>query len=140
MRLRHGEHNEELCAHLMGDVPGRFNDWAVTAAFYACIHFVEHALFPRAMEGRHFADFEEYCRYRLKKGDRRSRHILKADLVAEVMPDVRERYGRLKDTCMHARYKDYRTSEKKARAAQRAMLEIKRACLAVKSAEDRPGQ
>ena len=42
MKLAHGQHNEMLSDHLLMLENGKYNDWTVTTAFYACIHFVDH--------------------------------------------------------------------------------------------------
>jgi len=101
MRLEHGEHNEELCDFLFGKMDGKLNDWVVTTAFYACIHFAEHALFPARIGGRGGADFNAYCKYmHEERGSRTSKHSLKAELVGRMATGTKERYKWLKNTCM----------------------------------------
>jgi len=129
MRLEHGEHNEELCDHLLETTGDRFSDWVVTTAFYACIHFVEHKMFPLKMGGAEFRNFGEYCNHLHKKGGRRSKHAIKADLVRKNLPEVAVHYHKLKDACMDARYIDYRVSDEDAVLSRRAMKEVKKACL-----------
>jgi len=130
MRLEHGLHNEKLCDHLFNNMQGEFNDWVVTTAFYACIHFVEHKTFPREIGGMFFTDFEGYCSHRhFEKGDKRSKHSLKAQLVGEEMPKMRKRYEWLKANSMKARYANHEVPENDAKTAHRLMKAIKQACL-----------
>jgi len=129
MRLEHGEHNEELCDHLLHEMQGRFGDWVVTTAFYACIHFVDHALFPARIDGKHFADFDSYCSHQHDRQDRRSKHSLKAHLVKKRMPKANGKYKRLMEDCMHVRYIDYTVSDQEAIKANRSMKAIKKYCL-----------
>jgi len=82
MRLEHGEHNEGLCDHLLTFDNGKYNDWVVTTAFYACIHFVEHKLFPCQLGGLNYDNFDEYCGYQHNEQyNNLSKHSLKERLV-----------------------------------------------------------
>lgn len=130
MRLAHGEHNEELCDHLLNETEGKFNDWVVTTAFYACIHFVEHKMFPCKLESVDFECFEDYCDYQHNhKNNSLSKHSLKADLVKKKVPAINSQYRWLKDACMKSRYTNYKVSDDKARQCNLVMKKIKEACV-----------
>jgi hypothetical protein len=40
--LRQAQHNEFFAGHLLAQDGVPFSDWAVTAAFYAALHYVNH--------------------------------------------------------------------------------------------------
>lgn len=128
MRFEHGEHNESLCDYLLVS-PVKYNDWVVTTAFYACIHFVEHKLFPASYKGRDFQSFNEYCDFQHNENDSKlSRHALKADLVNKYIPAVSHQYRQLKDACMNSRYTDYNVTDNKATSCNQIMKVIKSKC------------
>lgn len=130
MRLQHGEHNENLSDHLSSYDHGRYNDWVITTAFYACIHFVEHKIFPCHIKGISYADFDEYCDYEQNKQyNKATKHSLKTQLVKLRIPGILAQYRFLKDVCMNARYTDYRVSNHKAKTCYDMMKIIKRNCI-----------
>ncbi|HEY3315323.1 MAG TPA: hypothetical protein VGL40_08650 [Bacillota bacterium] len=45
--LTQAEHNEALASELTAVAPMKYKDWAVTVCFYAALHYVEAAVFPR---------------------------------------------------------------------------------------------
>lgn len=129
MRFEHGEHNEALCDHLLINTPGKFNDWVVTTAFYACIHFVEHKVFPTKIDSDTFECFDDYCDHQHNKmKSSLSKHSLKADLVKKRIPAVNAQYRWLKESCMNSRYTNYKVSDDKAKNSNRLMKIIKEAC------------
>jgi len=128
MRFEHGEHNEELCDHLLG-LEKRFNDWVVTTAFYACIHFVESKLFPLTNGDKDFESFNAYCDFQHNENNSKlSKHALKAQLVKIYLPAINTQYRMLKDACMNSRYTDYQVSDNKAQSCRDTMKVIKRNC------------
>lgn len=129
MKFEHGEHNEKLCNHLLEQTPGTFNDWVVTTAFYACIHFVEHKIFPSKIDDEDFDCFEDYCDHQHNKvKNSMSKHSLKADLVKKRIPGVSSQYRWLKEACMNSRYTNYIVSDDKAKSSNIIMKKIKEAC------------
>ncbi|TDS11747.1 hypothetical protein [Sphingobacterium paludis] len=129
MRFEHGEHNESLCDHLLTNTPGKFNDWVVTTAFYACIHFVEHKIFPSTIDSEDFENFENYCDVQHNKvKNPLSKHALKAELVKKRIPSISSQYRWLKEACMNSRYTNYSVSDEKARNSNLIMKKIKEAC------------
>lgn len=58
MSKEHANHNAELCDLLLNN--GRFNDWVVTTAFYAALHFVNYILFPLKFQDKTFYNFNKY--------------------------------------------------------------------------------
>lgn len=45
VHLAQAKHNEQLAGKLLEDPP--FQDWAITAAFYSAVHYIEGFLFDR---------------------------------------------------------------------------------------------
>ena len=43
-RKAHADHNYEVCTHLLER--GGSDDWVVTTAFYACLHYALAYIFP----------------------------------------------------------------------------------------------
>ena len=126
MRKEHAEHNENLCDHLLS-LTG-YNDWVVTTAFYSSLHFVEHKLFPLDLGGgTKYANFTDYyTSYRKKRSI--SKHKAKIFLVQTHMGNVAPQYRWLYDTCMSARYKNYKLNDKEAGTARKRLADIKAAC------------
>lgn len=130
MRLEHGEHNESLSDFLLTHDGGKYNDWVVTTAFYACIHFVEHKIFPCKVDGIDHDTFEEYCDYEHNEQNNSiSKHGLKAHLVKTRIPGINRHYRFLMDTCMNSRYNDYKISNNKAKTCNDTMKVIKKSCI-----------
>ena len=117
MREEHGKHNEELCIHLLEE--GKFNDWAVTTAFYAALHYSQGVLFPLERETVRYSNFNDYYLFYLKKRKRArlSKHAAVMEVVRNERPQAYSPYKWLYDACMNARYKDFRISQKKAETA-----------------------
>jgi hypothetical protein len=131
MRLKHGEHNENLCDYLLTlDTEVKYNDWVVTTAFYASIHFVEHKIFPSKVDGNEYQTFNEYCDFEHnKQNNKNSKHSLKSKLVGKRIPGINGQYRWLMDACMNSRYSDYRVSDEKARTSNQIMKVIKQCCI-----------
>jgi len=129
MRKTHGEHNEILSDYLLNFENGKFNDWVITTAFYACIHFVEHKLFPCKMDGVNYETFEDYCTYKYNAYNNRSKHFLKSELVKYRIPAIDHQYRFLKDTCMNVRYYEFRVTNNKAKTCNEIMKVIKMLCM-----------
>jgi hypothetical protein len=128
MRLQHAEHNEEICAKI--DALTGFDDWVVTTAFYACIHFVEHRLFPLTEQGITYPTFNKYYNDTvLSKSRNLSKHNLKLQLVNSYIPKVYPNYKRLMDNCLTARYKNYRIGKILSQIAITDMSSIKAECI-----------
>ncbi|SES00293.1 hypothetical protein [Pedobacter rhizosphaerae] len=129
MALDHGLHNEELCDHLQ-TLDGKYNDWVVTTAFYACIHFVEHKLFPLKQKEKEFQTFDSYCDFQHNENDSNlSKHSLKSELVGKYIPAIKYQYRQLKDACMNSRYTEYKVTGNKAQSCSGIMKVIKRHCV-----------
>jgi hypothetical protein len=125
MRKQHAEHNEQLCLKI-NQLTG-YNDWVITTAFYACIHYVEHKLFPLTVNGVTYATFDSY--YHAQSGNA-SKHKIKLNLVTQYLPTMGSNYRRLKDLCHTARYSNYRMGSALSSIALKDMASIKAACIA----------
>ncbi len=130
MRLQHGKHNEDLC--LIIKELKIYNDWVVTTAFYSCIHYVEHKIFPLTINGITFKKFNDYYRSlspnKSMDSPRISKHEAKIELVEVYIKSVSSKYRWLYDTCMTTRYKNYIISNMIADISVQTLGIIKKAC------------
>jgi hypothetical protein len=129
MRLQHAKHNEDLCL-IIKALPDNYNDWVVTTAFYACIHFVEHKIFPLEINNATYKNFNGYYHaFFVNTNNSLSKHEAKIELVEIYLRNVSSHYRWLYDTCMTARYKNYMLSNMIADLAVQTMGLIKKACI-----------
>jgi hypothetical protein len=129
MRLQHAKHNEELCL-LIKALPENYNDWVVTTAFYSCIHFVEHKLFPLTINNVTYQNFNRYYSANfINTNNSLSKHEAKIELVETYLVNVSSNYRWLYDLCMTARYKNYIVSDMLADISIQTMQLIKKACI-----------
>lgn len=120
MRKAHGEHNEQLCNHLL-QIKG-FNDWVVTTAFYAALNYVKHEIFPLNLPGKKkYPDFEQY--FGLVDRGRLDKHESLRDLVCKNLNKCAGAYRWLLDSSKNSRYHNYRVSDQEAQKAK-SMLEV----------------
>jgi hypothetical protein len=128
MSKAHAEHNEKL--GLVIDALNNYDDWVVTTAFYACIHFVEYKLFPLTENGTTYHTFNKYYNdIILAGGKRTSKHNVKLSLVKSYLPAVGANYKRLMDNCFTARYNNYLVGKTLSQIAVSDMGYIKSACI-----------
>lgn len=85
--LRQAYHNESVANKLLSDNPVEFPDWAVTATFYAALHFVNHYFMRTASiaPGRH---------------DIRSSYLNRDSIARSIACE----YQKLRDRCDEGRY------------------------------------
>jgi hypothetical protein len=130
MRLKHAEHNEELCKIIKALPGNKYNDWVVTTAFYSCIHFVEHKLFPLTLNGNIYKNFNSYYHaFYVNTHNSLSKHEAKIELVDAYLTKVSSNYRWLFDACMNARYKNYMVTDSIANIAEQTMDIVKKACI-----------
>lgn len=128
MHIDHADHNEELCQKIVSLT--KYDDWVVTTAFYACIHYVEHKIFPLVEGGKTYSTFDHYFNAKvIASGKRQSKHSLKLDLVTTYLGPVMANYKRLMDNCFTARYKNYRIGKTLADIAVTDLAAIKTVCI-----------
>ena len=128
MHKLHAEHNEELCKKIVA--LNDYDDWVVTTAFYSCIHYVEHKIFPFNDGVTTYNTFDQYFASKVISGGlRKSKHNLKLDLVKTHLAPVSTHYKRLMDNCFTARYKNYRVGKTLAQIAVNDLAKIKSACI-----------
>ena len=128
-REEQAKHNEELCDHLLG--LKKYNDWVVTTAFYAAIHYVEDAIFPHKVGYKEYPTFSHYFD---GAGSRDNKHVTKHKLVVERIPTAQADYKWLMDACSGARYTDYLVSDAKAKQANERLKKVRTACIHAKLA------
>lgn len=130
-RREHALHNERVCNYLVE--AGEYNDWVVTTAFYAALHWIEHYLFPYTIPYKGidqvFNDINHYAVWlKRESGDRTSKHVLRLELVRDNCKGICASYQSLYDNCMSARYRDYRVSQKLVVKARKSLKQIHEFC------------
>jgi hypothetical protein len=123
MSKAHAKHNEDVCDFLITD--GKFTDWIVTTSFYSALHYVQHEIFPLTENGTVYPNFNNYYNSVLKIR-RISKHEGTKQLVRIYIPECFSHYRWLLDSCMNARYSNYRISSAKANLARINLDEIKK--------------
>lgn len=117
MKKRHALHNEAACDFLLSG--NQFNDWVVTTAFYAALHFVHHEMFPLTEGNQTYIDFTTYYSHILKRKNKQlTKHAATIQLVGLTLPSCAAYYRWLHDACMNARYRNYNVSSEKAGIAR----------------------
>lgn len=128
-RLRHAQHNAGFCRFLLHT---KYNDWKVTSAFYAALHYVRNKIFPineRSFEGKTVVvkSFDEYQRSFNPK--HLGKHQLLANLVKKYCPLISKQYSWLFFACIAARYNDHNVPIKTASKAYEFLNKIERVCI-----------
>ncbi|MEX0810842.1 MAG: hypothetical protein WD048_01415 [Chitinophagales bacterium] len=124
MSKQHAIHNEAACDFLLSSK--KFNDWVVTTAFYAALHFVQNELFPIKENGKTYKELNLYFAKVMKRKNKRlSKHIATIQLIKTHLPACSPYYRWLYDACMNARYSNYKVSFAKANKAREFLSEIK---------------
>ena len=121
MKRQHGLHNKKLCDKLYLSDPVEFNDWVVTTAFYASIHFLDHALFPCNFDSLTFIDINEAHR----KINSSSKHQTRAILLGKLMPKHKSDYDFLISESQNARYSNYQVNPAISKKAHTILEKIK---------------
>lgn len=117
MTKQHAIHNEAACDFLLSS--NQFNDWVVTTAFYAALHYVQHEVFPLTEDGISYSELNIYYGKVLKnKNKRLNKHLATIKLVHSKLPACSPNYRWLYDACMTARYTNYQVDPEKAKLAK----------------------
>lgn len=124
----HAQHNKAVSDHLLAQTS--FNDWVVTTAFYAALHYVQGKIFPYTEGSQTFQDIDSYVSHlnRASSGRTHTKHSAVKALVGKQLPHIRNEYRKLFDTCMTARYFMYKVQKSAALDAQAVLLLIEQAC------------
>ena len=127
-RIDRALHNEEVCNLL---ATTKFKDWVVATAFYSALHFVRHKIFPikkktEKGEPLKIESFNQYAKVFNPK--QLGKHELILDLVRTECPEAYADYLWLFNTCMNARYHDFKTSERVAQKTVEKLQVIKELC------------
>lgn len=105
MKREHGLHNQAVCNKLELD-DMECNDWVVTTAFYASIHFIDHALFPCVYNGERFDNINQAHNFISSN----SKHQTRGYLLNKIMPKHASDYEFLIEKCHNARYSNYQVN------------------------------
>ncbi len=105
----HAKHNEDACEFLLKD--GNYCDWVVTTAFYSALHYVQHEIFPRDINGKNYPNFEKYYNeHYAGSHNKPNKHISTVNIVkSEIGDQAHQNYEWLYGLCMTARYRNYKT-------------------------------
>ena len=125
----HAQHNKAVCELLLSHK--NFNDWVVTTAFYSALHYVQSKVFPYTDEkGATHNNIDEYLNYlsSTSAGKKDSKHSATIKLVNKELRSIRTHYRWLYDTCMTARYSQYKVPKSTALEAKESLLKIEAAC------------
>lgn len=123
MQKNHAIHNEAVCDLLLAN--GNFPDWVVTTSFYSALHYVQHEIFPITEQGITFQDLDSYYHHLKQNGKQKSKHRVTINLVNIHIKNAAPKYRWLYDSCMNARYTDYKISKTLATQARKYLTEIK---------------
>lgn len=124
--LEHAEHNEAACDFIQQS--GQYNDWVVTTAFYAALHYAQDSLFPREERGNTYRNFSQWYKER-NRSKAISKHYATLQLVKEHDRTAGIYYRYLFDMCWTSRYRTFKISASKAEAARDYLRFLKRALL-----------
>ncbi len=117
--LQHAQHNEETCSYLAKD-GHKHNDWVITTAFYASMHYLRHNIFPNKVAA---FSFEEYC---TKENIYGQKHKVMRKLVEQNCEDaIAATYNQMLDISFTARYSNYKYSNKISKLAQKRLIAIR---------------
>lgn len=97
VHLAQAKHNEALATKLLSEPP--YHDWAITAAFYAAVHYVETWLFDRREQHTETSipvrDDGEFAH---------TAHVWREKLVERLGPDAHKAFRKLRANSEQARY------------------------------------
>jgi hypothetical protein len=125
MKKEWGDRNAALCEHLAGN--GNYDDWVVTTAFYASIHYIDHKMFPiKDNNGEILYNDILHAKAKLRRQE--PPHATRKRLVSMYLDTVSSAYNFLYDACMFARYKSYKVKPWRVAKAKRSLDEIKKYC------------
>jgi len=100
VHLSQARHNEEVADRLISDPP--YHDWAITAGFYAAIHYFESWLFNKPEQ------HSETSRPKNPNGSLPSVHAWRLHLIQQKLtPEAFKSYEKLKVSSENARYLDF---------------------------------
>lgn len=126
LKRAHGKHNKRVCEHLNIQVDKLpCNDWIVTTAFYSSIHYIDHIIFPYELGDRtKFNDINEAH----KSIRASSKHQTRAEIISQVLPDLKGGYSFLISESQNARYVNYDVNPMIASKAIRELNKIAQFC------------
>jgi len=119
----HAKHNEDVCDLLLAN--GNFSDWVVTTSFYSALHYVQYEIFPITEQGLTFPDLDSYYHHLKQNGKHKSKHRVTINLVNVHIKNAAPKYRWLYDSCMNARYTNYKIGKTLATQARIYLTEIK---------------
>lgn len=126
--LKQAQHNEDFIAHLQrGNGASEFTDWAVTAAFYAAVHYVEAVLAEKERDPARQHSTDHAFRNEILKRTKSYEHLWKY-------------YWPLYNASIYARYlsdgqrdlndfRDYMPPEDVERFINSNLTQVRKACL-----------
>ncbi len=117
--LQHAKHNENTCNYLAKN-RNSHNDWVITTAFYASLHYLRHSLFPAKIAA---SSFEEYCTTENIYGQKHK--VMRKLVERNCEGSIAAAYNQMLDISFTARYSKYQYSDKIANLAQKRLIAIR---------------
>lgn len=117
--LSHAQHNETTCNYLAKD-KDQHNDWVITTAFYASMHYLRHILFPTKVAA---SSFEDYCTKENLYGQKHK--VMRKLVEANCDDSISATYNQMLDISFTARYSSYKYNSKIAKLAQKRLIAIR---------------
>jgi hypothetical protein len=102
----------------------KWNDWIITTAFYADLHYVEYKLFPLKIKDDTFTSIDDYC----DRTGRKNKHETRKYLVHEHSRKISPAFRRLFNTSITARYQNYRIKDEVCMEAKKKLDIVKQFC------------
>lgn len=121
-RWLHALHNEKVCETLSAS--GDCNDWIITTAFYAALHFTASVLFPLQDTRGSYNTINQY--YAKNEKDCQNLHDAQIKLIHRQFPGIADAYEHLHDMSHNARYIDYDVESLGAQLAKSYLKKIKK--------------
>jgi len=125
--FEHANHNHEAFQYIRSSE--KFNDWAITTAFYSALHFVR----ARAQKIGIFQEFESWYaaenqREQMNGNRRFNGHEATKILASRLSRDCGLEYDRLLSWAKNSRYNDYKVSRDRVKCAAHGLEKIKSTC------------
>jgi hypothetical protein len=130
--FEHALHNDSAFAHM--SKTNEFNDWSVTIAFYAALHFVR----GKSKKNGLFTDFETWFKAENRKARECdnftfNKHLAVQNLAYQLGKDCGDEYKRLLSFSKNSRYHSYKVTNNQVTCAKFALEKVKQATYCVES-------
>ena len=124
--LEHANHNFALYKELIN--LKKYDDWVITVAFYAALHYIDHKIFPiqesSNPNNKTYPNFNKYyTEHRFS-----SQHNVRSDLVRTLLPNIFPYFEILKTAARESRYEDYNPKTQTIQMVIQSINQIRKTC------------